>query len=79
MDPTLVLNISLDSSASPECSGVPKFSGVSEIGDLRQDKAENSDEIWMLQLFGKVFLCMNTAFVSSNWCFRSGYGPNHVI
>ena len=41
-----------------------KFSGVSEIGDLRQDKAENSDEIWMLQLFGKVFLCMNTAFVS---------------
>ena len=45
MDPTLVLNISLDSSASPECSGVSKFSVVSEIGDLGLDKAENSDEI----------------------------------
>ena len=45
MDPTLVLSVSLYSSASRESSGIPKFSGVSEIGDLGLDKAENSDEI----------------------------------
>ena len=49
MDPTLLLSVSLDSSALLESSGVPKFSDVSEIGDFRQAKAENSDEIWMLQ------------------------------
>ena len=64
MDTKLLLGVSLGPNASHVCSGIPKFSGVSEIGNLRQEKAENSDEIWILQLFGKVFLCMHTAFVS---------------
>ena len=64
MDTTLLLDISLAPNASLVCSGIPKFSGVSKIGDFRQDKAENSDEIWMLQLFGKVFSYMHTGLVS---------------
>ena len=63
MDPTLVLSVNLDSSASRECSGVPKFSGVSEISDLRQDKAENSNEIWKLQFVWKGI------FIYAHWVF----------
>ena len=65
MDPTLVLNISLDSSASPECSGVPKFSGVSEIGDLRQAKAVNPMKIGYYNDFAKLFLCLHNEFLSN--------------
>ena len=50
--------------SSPESSGASKFGDVSEIGDFRQDKAENSDKIWMLQLFGKSFLHLHIGFVS---------------
>ena len=64
MDTTLLLDISLAPNASLVCSGIPKFSGVSEIGDLKQDKAEKFDKIRMLQLFGKVSLCMHTGYVS---------------
>ena len=64
MDRTWVVVFSLGLNLSRESSGIPKFSGVSKIGDFRQDKAENSDEIWMLQLFGKVFSYMHTGLVS---------------
>ena len=64
MDTTLLLAVNLGLNTSCECSGVPKFANVCEIGDFRQGKASNSDEIWIFQLFGKVFLHMYTAFVT---------------
>ena len=48
MDRTWVVVFCLGLNPSPESIGIPKFSGVSEIDDFRQDKAENSDKIWML-------------------------------
>ena len=45
MDRTHGLDFSLGLNLSSESSGIPKFSGVSEIDDLRQAKAKNSDEI----------------------------------
>ena len=62
MDRTWVVEFSLGLNPSRESSGIPKFSGVSEIGDFRQDKAENSDQIWMLQVFGKVFSYLQRGF-----------------
>ena len=53
MDTTLAVSLSLDLNASPESSGTPIFSGFSEIDDLRQGKAKNSDENLILQLFAK--------------------------
>ena len=48
----------------PRTSGIPKFCGVSEIGDLRQDKAENSNEIWKLQFVWKgIFIYAHRVFV----------------
>ena len=53
MDTILAVSVSLELNASHESSGIPIFSGFSEIGDLRQTKAKNSDENLILQLFDK--------------------------
>ena len=44
MDRTLVLSVGLDLDLSCRGGGLAIFSGLSEIGDLRQAKANNSDE-----------------------------------
>ena len=44
MDRTLVLSVGLDLDLSCRGGGLAIFSGLSEISDLRQAKAKNSDE-----------------------------------
>ena len=44
MDTRLLLAICLGLNTSRECIGIPKFTGVCEIDDFKQAKAENSDE-----------------------------------
>ena len=64
MDTTPAVSLSLDPNASPESSGIPIFSGFSEIGDLRQAKTKNSDENLILQTFGEVFLSLHSGLLS---------------
>ena len=49
MDAPLILTFLLELDLPCRGSGIPKFSGVSEIGDFRQAKAANPDENWLLQ------------------------------
>ena len=44
MDAKLIVTFVLDLDLPCRGSGIPKFSGVCEIGDFRQGKAENSDK-----------------------------------
>ena len=64
MDRTLVLSVGLDLDLSCRGGGLAIFSGLSEIGDLRQAKAKNSDEYLILHMFGKLFLHLHSGFLS---------------
>ena len=44
MDTTPAVSLSLGLNASPKSSGIPMVCDVSEIGDFRLAKTENSDE-----------------------------------
>ena len=64
MDTNLLLAVSIGLNTSHECSGTPKFADVCEIGDFRQGKAENPDEILILQTFGKLLFYLHLGFLS---------------
>ena len=64
MDRTLVLSVGLDLDLSCRGGGLAIFSGLSEISNLRQAKAKNSDEYVILQIFGKLFLHLHSRFLS---------------
>ena len=64
MDTTLVLSVGLDLDLSCRGSGLSIFSGLSEIGDLRQAKAKISEKNQILQTFGKLFLHLHSGFLS---------------
>ena len=64
MDRTLVLSVGLDLDLSCRGGGLAIFSGLSEIGDLRQAKTKNSDENLILQTFGEVFLSLHSGLLS---------------
>ena len=66
MDAPLTQTFVLDLDLCCRGSGIPKFSGVSEIGDLRQARAVNPDKNWILQLFVDLFLCLHNGFLSNN-------------
>ena len=51
MDAPLLLSVNLDLNLSCRGGGLAIFAGLSEIGDLRQAKAKNSDENLILQPF----------------------------
>ena len=65
MDAPLLLTFVLDLDLSCRGSGIPKFSGVSEIGDLRQAKAVNPMKIGYYNDFAKLFLCLHNEFLSN--------------
>ena len=64
MDRTLFLSVGLDLDLSCRGGGLAIFSGLSEIGDLRQAKAKNSDENLIIQTFGKTFPCLHSGLLS---------------
>ena len=64
MDTNLAVSLYSVFNALPESSGIPIFSGFSEIGDLRQAKTKNSDENLILQTFGEVFLSLHSGLLS---------------
>ena len=62
----MVLTFSTHPNWTLGTSGGPKFSGVSEIGDLRQAKAKTLTNIGCYKSFGKWFLDMHDGYVSCN-------------
>ena len=63
MDTNLAVSLYSVFNASPESSGIPIFSSFSEIGDLRQAKTKNSDEIWSFLSIWKVI------FIFPHWIY----------